>query len=110
MNFAPDPKQAYQWDLGRWQHWNENIKDINLSKTEGIIGGQICFWEQNYNRVIEILRDRVPVLSERLWNNTGTRDYEKYLDRFAGVNQMYDRLFRPVAIKSPSPSGEGALV
>lgn len=99
MNFAPDPKQAYQWDPGSWRHWNENIKDINLTKTEGIIGGQICFWEQNYNRVIEILRDRVPVLSERLWNNTGTTDYQEYLNRFASANQMYDMLFRPVDIE-----------
>ena len=99
MNFAPEPKQAYAWGPGDWKHWNPDIKDIRLTQTGGITGGQISFWEQNYNRVIEILRDRAPVLAERLWNTTATQNYNEYLDRFTGTNRVYERLFRPVDIQ-----------
>ncbi len=109
MNFAPEPDLAYQWDLGNWQHWNGDIADIRLANKTGIIGGQISFWEQNYNRVIEVLKDRVPVLADRLWNNDGTKDYDDYLERSNGTKQIYRQLFRPISITGSNLTQAGDL-
>ncbi|TGV04613.1 beta-N-acetylhexosaminidase [Flavivirga rizhaonensis] len=99
MNFAPNPEIAYDWDLGDWTHWEDDIEDIQLSSKKGILGAQISFWEQNYNKVIEVLKDRVPVLSERLWNNENSTDYINYHKRFISTNSTYDKLFMPIEIK-----------
>ena len=98
MNMAPDPKLGYNWDVTDWNHWNEEIAPIQLTSNKGIIGGQISYWEQNHFKVIPVLRDRVPVLSERLWNNSKT-DYTDFEARLKHTDSVYGILFHPVKIE-----------
>lgn len=100
MNFAPAPEKGYDWDLHEWRHWNDRFADVTIEPNEATLGGQICFWEQNHYKVIPILRDRVPILAERLWNNELGQSYEDYLNRFEQTDQRYWELFRPVDINA----------
>ncbi|MBJ2176059.1 family 20 glycosylhydrolase [Aureibaculum sp. A20] len=99
MNFAPSQERAYQWDVNTWSHWKDNIKDISLEKSPAILGGQISFWEQNYQDVLPVLQERVPVLSERLWSNTNSTTYEQFKSNFTKANSLYTMLFRPISIE-----------
>jgi len=99
MNLAAPQEKGYNWDVTKWAHWNERIKNIELDSKTGILGGQICFWEQNHYKVIPILQERVPVLAERLWSNTSTTDFEGFQSRFVQTNSLFNRLFNPVKIE-----------
>ncbi len=100
MNLAPAPEKAYRWDVTQWGHWNSEIGGINLESNSGILGGQICYWEQNYFRVIPVFRDRIPVFSERLWSNHLQSGFEDYQKRFAKADALYGKLFYPVIIQA----------
>jgi|GEM_PF-5687150 len=102
MNFAPPAERAFQWDVNQWSHWKNSIKDITIEKGPAILGGQLSFWEQNYQDVIPVLRSRTPVLAQRLWSNASRTSYEQFTEAFAKANARYTRLFRPVSI---TPSG-----
>ena len=99
MNLAAPQGKAYRWDVTDWSHWNKNIEDIHLDSKEGIKGGQISFWEQNHFKVIPQLRERLPVLAARLWNNGSVSDFADFKTRYAQTNSIYEKLFHPVIIK-----------
>lgn len=98
MNLAPSPETAYKWDVTDWNH--REYENIKLESKNGILGGQISFWEQNYQRVVPILRERVPILSERLWNNKSVMKYNEFKKKYQATNLKYSKLFRPVEITS----------
>ena len=100
MNLAASQETSYNWDVTDWSHWDENIEDIKLDSKAGILGGQICFWEQNHFRVIPLLKERVPALAERLWNNTSTFDFTGFYNRYTQTNSIYEKLFNPVKIEA----------
>ncbi|TRX61684.1 family 20 glycosylhydrolase [Fulvivirga sp. M361] len=100
MNFAPAVEKGYQWDITQWHHWDDQFDDIEIAPNQSTLGGQISFWEQNYYKVIPVLRERVPVLSERMWNYTTEPDLEDFQQRFAQTNDLYNKLFRPISIEA----------
>ena len=100
MNLAPAVEKAYPWKVTQWNHWDDQVEDIEIEPSPHIIGGQVCYWEQNYFKVIPVLRERVPVLSERLWKNDTASGFDDYLWRFAHTNALYEQLFRPISIQA----------
>ncbi len=96
MNLAPTPKKGYYWNVTDWSHWNKDIQDVKLESNSGILGGQLSFWEQNYYKVVPVLRERVPVLSERLWSNSAPSDYKGFVKRYLESDNTYKDLFQPV--------------
>ncbi|RPD99971.1 hypothetical protein EGM88_01535 [Aureibaculum marinum] len=99
MNFAPSQETAYKWDVNQWSHWQDKIKNITTEKSEAILGAQISFWEQNYQDVLPVLQERVPVLSERLWYNTNIKNYEIFKTKYSKTNSLYSLLFKPASIE-----------
>ncbi|WP_435315247.1 family 20 glycosylhydrolase [Cellulophaga fucicola] len=99
MNLAPSLERAYNWEVTDWAHWNTNIEDIKVSYNSNILGGQISYWEQNHFKVIPVLKDRVPVLAERLWNKTATKGLEAFKKDISINNKLYTKLFRPIPYK-----------
>ena len=98
MNLAPSVEKGYQWEVTQWKHWDDQYEDIEIPHGPFIIGGQISYWEQNYYKVIPVLRERVPVLAERLWNYQARPDFENYRARARQADKIYSRLFQPVSI------------
>lgn len=98
MNLAPTPEKGYDWNVTDWSHWDDTIDDITIAHSPSIKGGQLSFWEQNYYTVIPVLRERLPVLSERLWNNRSLTTYEEFEQRSVAKDSLYSQLFRPVSI------------
>ena len=63
-------------------HWWEKTpayhKPIQLEKTDQIIGGQMCSWEQAGSAEIPTLRKRLPVFVERVWNNESRLPFKDF--------------------------------
>ncbi len=100
MNLAAPQEKGYNWDVTDWSHWNENNPNIQLDSKEGIMGGQISFWEQNHFKVIPQLKERVPVFSERLWNNKANTDFTDFKNRYEQTNAVYEKLFQPITVNA----------
>lgn len=98
MNFAPDLKKAYEWNLKKWSHWQDAIENIEVKGNENILGGQISYWEQNHFKVLPVLRKRVPALAAHLWSGNIDTSYEGMMASIEHTDNLYTTLFSPVKI------------
>lgn len=98
MNFAPSSKDAYEWNAQKWSNWGDKIDFLTIEENQSTLGAQICFWEQNHYKVIPVLRERVPVMAERLWNKNKVDNYTSFMNRYEAQNKLYSKMFHPVDI------------
>ena len=79
------PEKIYSWNIWRWEHWWEKTpaykKPIQLEKTDQIIGGQMCSWEQSGSAEIPTLRKRLPIFIERVWNNEKRVSFKDFFSK-----------------------------
>ena len=74
------PERIFKWNKWRWEHFSKSVpgyKPIQLKETPQVIGGQMCSWEQSGEAEIPVLRKRLPVFSERVWNNKPYKSFEE---------------------------------
>tara|TARA_X000001036_G_C20681888_1_gene806210 strand:+ start:1298 stop:2926 length:1629 start_codon:yes stop_codon:yes gene_type:complete len=74
------PERIYQWNKWRWEHFSKTVpayNPIQLKENPLVIGGQMCSWEQSGDAEIPILRKRLPLFSERVWNDKPSRSFEE---------------------------------
>ena len=74
------PERIYKWNKWRWEHFSKDVPGYNpiqLNETPKVIGGQICSWEQSGEAEKPVLRKRLPVFSERVWNDKPKKSFEK---------------------------------
>lgn len=66
-------KEIKGWNVYSWRHWWKQSKaygkGIDISKTDKVLGGQLCSWECNYAQEYEKIKSNLIALSERTWNN-----------------------------------------
>ncbi|MEB8344733.1 family 20 glycosylhydrolase [Flavobacteriaceae bacterium KMM 6898] len=97
MNLAPSIDRAYNWEITNWGHWDNTVKDVSTNASTKIIGAQISYWEQNHFKVIPVLKDRVPILAERLWNKTAHKNLKDFKEDLSISSKLYTKLFRPIS-------------
>ncbi|OWW24361.1 hypothetical protein B4Q04_16095 [Zobellia sp. OII3] len=99
MNFVPESKKAYEWNIGKWEHWQPNYPQIQLVDTTAVIGGQLTFWEQTHEQVVPILRKKMPLIAEKLWSPQfiGTMKNELGLIK---IDHKFQTIFNPVRIET----------
>ena len=74
------PERIFKWNKWRWEHFSKSVpgyKPIQLKEPPQVIGGQMCSWEQSGEAEIPVLRKRLPVFSERVWNDKPKKSFEK---------------------------------
>ena len=74
------PERIYKWNKWRWEHFSKNVPGYNpiqLDETPQVIGGQMCSWEQSGEAEIPVLRKRLPVFSERVWNDKPKKSFNE---------------------------------
>ena len=74
------PERIYKWNKWRWEHFSKSVPGYNpiqIDKTQQVIGGQMCSWEQSGDAEIPILRKRLPVFAERVWNDKPIKSFEE---------------------------------
>lgn len=100
MNFAPSTEKGYNWNVTEWSHWDNRYKDYTVTPNNLIKGGQISFWEQKYYQVSPILKERLPILSERLWHTSSKNTFEEFNQRAISKDSLSVKLFKPINIKA----------
>jgi len=121
------PADIYRWDKNTFMHWEPgrpvyedrgpndpvkgdaqwNAKFIN--KQDQVIGGQMLFWEQEEETVIKLLRHRLPVMAERLWNPDSKDTFEQFQKRAKAVDAEVMKIVQPVQIL-PEPTEDAGPI
>ena len=99
---APTAEMIFDWNPRKFDAWEWN-EPIQLADDEPVLGAQICFWEQRYNEVWPILRERTPAFAERLWSAESDKDYEQFRARQSHVDSVLQRIVQPVRIEATGP-------
>ena len=90
------PEQILAWNMYRWENFGDWSKaypnGIDVSPTPLIIGAQMCAWEQPAEVEIPSLRERVPAISERVWDHKTQREYADFSKRLAGTDAELTKL------------------
>lgn len=101
--FRWNPDYIYKWNLHRWEnHWNATPayhNPIQLENNEPILGGQMCSWEMSEEQQIPSIHQRVPAISEVLWNGNNKQEYAAYRKRYLQTDNKFNQLIFPVSIK-----------
>lgn len=99
MNFAPSREKAYEWNIGKWEHWQPNYPKIQLKDTSAVIGGQLTFWEHTHEQVMPLLPKKIPLISEKLWSPQSTTTMKDTM-ALQRIDHKYKTIFSPIRMKS----------
>ncbi len=103
MNFAPEQDEVYKWQHNLFRNHSETVEDLTLDiDQKDILGGQVSFWEQNYDVVVPLLRPNIPALSERLWSYDNNESYQSFKARYEVADKKLKKILRPLNIKATS--------
>ena len=85
------PECIYGWNLYQWRNfWNTDSiayrQTISVPPTSQVIGAQMCAWEQIQEKELPTLRERVPAMSERIWNPGINRPFTDFSSRFRSTD------------------------
>ena len=96
------PEYIYNWNIHRWEnHWYTTpayLNPIQLDRSIPILGGQLCAWEMSEEQAIPSLHQRVPAISEVLWNGDDKKAYADFRKRYLHTDMEYRRHVFPVAV------------
>ena len=88
------PEEIYAWDLRQFKPFGAKATDtgVLLPPQRKVFGAQMCAWEQPGNAEIPSLRKRLPVMSERIWNPSGSTDFGGFSRRLEAADHRLESL------------------
>jgi hexosaminidase len=90
------PEYIYGWNMYRWENWWDASKafkhPITVDPTPLVLGAEMCAWEQAEKTEVPSLRQRLPAMSERLWNPGDGRDYQDFAARLNTTDASLTKL------------------
>ncbi|WP_411845683.1 family 20 glycosylhydrolase [Roseibacillus persicicus] len=119
------PEVIYSWNKDRFMHWQPGLpvfedtgpNDPDLSdhewratyigREEQVIGGQMQVWEQPETSVMKIVIPRLPIISERLWNQELGDTAETFADFDSRLQVALERVMpivQPIEILPGIPA------
>ncbi len=92
------PKKVYDWDISRFGKFANLYSTVEWlqASTKGILGAQVCAWEQPEYLEITNLRRLLPTAMERVWSPGAQPNYDLYASRLAKTDALLSRLIEPV--------------
>ena len=70
------PDDIMDWNLYTWKNWNAKTaayeKPIVIEPTEQVLGATFCAWENDYDGEINVVRENLAAMSEKVWNINST--------------------------------------
>lgn len=99
------PEEILNLSRFSWRHWWENSKaypdGIDISTDNNVIGMQLCAWGdvlQTYksghkaaSEEYELVRERVPAMAEKNWNNSTVRNINDFNTAYAKINSLLNK-------------------
>lgn len=93
------PKFLYDWNPSLFgREGSETF--TKMDDTSKLLGAQLCSWENTENYEIQSMRERLAVLSERLWNPVDEKvTYDDFKTRWTGLDAKLDKIVHPIVMK-----------
>lgn len=91
------PERIYKWNKWRWEHFSKSVPGYNpiqLKETTQVIGGQMCSWEQSGEAEIPVLRKRLPVFSERVWNDKPKKSFDEIFSTIERTDKILSLIIK----------------
>ena len=92
------PEYIYGWNHYRWEScWDVSAafkNPIVVRPTPDVLGAQLCSWEQGEGGELPSLRDRLPAMSERIWNPTAGKKFADFARRFKATDAALEQLLK----------------
>jgi hexosaminidase len=88
------PQEIYAWQLRQFKPFGAKPDDAGLivPPEANVFGAQMCAWEQPEKTELPSLRQRLPAMSERIWNPSAGRDYQDFARRLEATDRLLERL------------------
>lgn len=90
------PEYIYGWNLYRWENWWEKsaafVEGIEVAPTRQVLGAQMCTWQQADEVELPSLRERLPAMSERIWNPDAACGFENFAARLSVTDAALTKL------------------
>lgn len=103
MNHAWGPERIYNWDILKFGLFHQgNYEDAvfhQLESLKGIIGAQMCSWESKDETELPVVRRRLPMMSERLWNRQSKIPYSEFKLKAKEADRLLGRWISPVIVE-----------
>jgi len=99
---------VYDWDVTKFGRFSKDYPAttwFQLPSTKGILGAQVCAWEQPEHRVISSVRRVLAAMAERTWTKQAT-GYGDFAKRRESTDSMLDAILGPVTMHA---SGTGVF-
>ncbi len=109
------PEVMHRWDADSFMHWqpgrpvfddrgpndpdrtDSTWRASYIGRQDQVQGGTMLFWEQAEWTVVDDLRERLPVMAERLWNPSAG-SYADHRARFGAIDDRVMTMVRPIEI------------
>ena len=91
------PERIFKWNKWRWEHFSKSVPGYNpiqLKETNQVIGGQMCSWEQSGEAEIPVLRKRLPVFSERVWNDKPKKSFDEIFSTIERTDKILSLIIK----------------
>jgi hexosaminidase len=92
------PEQIFSWNMYRWESpapvSASYGKGLDVPPTPQVIGAQLCAWEQPANVEIPSLRQRLPAMSERVWDHKTRRTFADFSKPLENTDAKLTRLLQ----------------
>jgi hypothetical protein len=89
----------FDWALPKFGR-EGSTRYTQLTNTAGLMGTQLCSWENSENIEIQSMRDRLALVAERAWNPQAGGTFVEFKSRLAHTDALLEKLVHPIAIQT----------
>ena len=93
------PEFLFDWSLPQFGR-EGSARYVPLTNTAGLMGAQLCSWENSEAIEIQSMRERLAVVAERAWNPRAGGSFAQFKSRLAHTDALLENLVHPVAISA----------
>jgi hexosaminidase len=88
----------FDWEVPKFGR-EGSTNYVTMKDTTGLLGTQLCSWENPENIEIQCLRDRLALVAERAWNPQAGGSFADFKTRWAGPDAVLEKLIHPITVR-----------
>jgi N-acetyl-beta-hexosaminidase len=100
VNRGRPPQEIYAWHLHQFKPFGAKAaaRGVLAPPGAGVIGAQMCAWEQSEAVELPNERTRLPAVLERIWNPTAGKTYADFAARLEATDRQLDFLVHQFSV------------
>ena len=100
------PEFLYDWSPPHFGREGSS-RYTTLQDTRGLLGAQLCSWENSECMEIQSMRQRLPVVAERSWTTHAERDFSAFQTRLTRLDGVLDKLLNAISVEADGKFADG---